>query len=274
MKYIIFTLSFILFITLLIQTISSGWNLENFEHGNTSNKMHVYLLCYNEQILLPQTIKHYRTQFPNCQITIYDNESTDNSVNISKEHGCNVVSWKSDGINENKYLDIKNNCWKDSGSEWVIVADMDEWIGANEHDLLYEEQKGSTILMTQGYNMVGESQTEDLSDLDFFNIKKAAPSEDYSKRICFQPKHVKDINYGLGAHKCDPKGTVIFSKTAYHLKHMDYLGIPFVIKKKRDRHARNKINEGKGTGIQYTDDIDTAKKQYNELFKSAVEYVP
>lgn len=270
MKYfIILFLTFVLLFSLIIQKYIKLH--ENFEG---ISKVHVYVLCFNEQILLPKTIKFYRDRFPNCKITIYDNESTDESVNIAKENGCEVITWKSDGINENKYLDIKNGCWKESDSEWVIVCDMDEWIEVNESDLNEEERKGTTILMTQGYNMIGESQKEDLSDLDFFNIKKAVPSEEYSKRICFRPKHIQDINYGLGAHKCEPKGSVIFSKKTYHIKHMDYLGLPFVIKKKRERYERNKKNEGKGTGIHYTNDVEKAKKQYTDLSNSAKEYPP
>ena len=55
--------------------------------------VNIFLLCYNEEILIRDAIKHYKKFIPNCIITIMDNKSTDNSVKIAKEEGCNIFSW-------------------------------------------------------------------------------------------------------------------------------------------------------------------------------------
>ena len=96
--------------------------------------VHIFLLCYNEEFLLPKTIHHYKTYLPNCHITIYDNESTDNSVNIAKQLGCSIVSWKTtDEIDDEKYVEIKNTCWNGlHDGAWVIVGDMDEWFNRSQ----------------------------------------------------------------------------------------------------------------------------------------------
>ena len=73
----------------------------------------IFIVCYNEGSLIKHTIQHYKNLFNNPIITIYDNESTDNSVEIAKSLGCNIISWNSNNVmNEYTLLKIRNNCWK------------------------------------------------------------------------------------------------------------------------------------------------------------------
>jgi glycosyltransferase involved in cell wall biosynthesis len=101
--------------------------------------INVFLLCFNESILLPHSIKHYKKYLPSCKITIYDNESTDNSVEIAKELGCNIMSFSSNNsLNEYIQTSIKNNYWKSIEKGWIIMADMDELLCITENDLIKE----------------------------------------------------------------------------------------------------------------------------------------
>jgi len=228
----------------------------------------VFLLCFNESVLLPHTIKHYKTQFPSCRIIIYDNESTDDSVEKATLLGCEIVSWNSDNIiDDYKYSEIKNNCWKDLEEGWMIVADMDEYLCITEKELLKEESKGTTILTIQGYEMIGESETLDLSDIDLFEISKRFPNTMESKNLCFHSEHILEMNYNNGAHKCKPVGNVQYSKKKYINKHMCYLGLPYIIDKMQKRFDRSAKMRSNNLATHYTNNVEEITERYNKLLR-------
>jgi hypothetical protein len=198
--------------------------------------INIFLLCYNESALLPHTINHYKTYLPSCKITIYDNESTDNSVEIANTLGCNVISWNSNNIIDDfKYKDIKNNCWKNVEHGWIIVADMDEFLCVTEDDLINEINLKSTILTVKGINMIGESKTLDLSDINLQMITSYFDADSENKKLCFFRNYINDMNYGLGAHGCVPTGVVKYSDKTYYNKHMSNLGLNYLISKNINR---------------------------------------
>jgi glycosyltransferase involved in cell wall biosynthesis len=226
--------------------------------------IHIFLLCYNESILLPHTIKHYKKYLPSCKITIYDNESTDNSVEIAKSLGCSVVSWNSgDKIDDFKYINIKNNCWKDITKGWIIMADMDEFLCVTEDELLEEINNGTSVLEVDGKDMIGESSTLDLSDIDlqtiqkwYENINVVTKKSNESKNLCFLREKIDEMNYTLGAHTCKPVGDVVFSSKKYLNKHMSLLGLNFFINKMIQRHSRSHDMQKVNLATHYRDDVE------------------
>ena len=236
-------------------------------------KINVFLLCHNESAILPHTIKHYKTHLPSCTITIYDNESTDNSVKIAKSFGCRVISFKSHNILDEPMLtNIRNNCWKTIKDGVIIVADMDEYICITEAELMAEINMGTTILRILGINMIGESQTIDLSDIDLQLIKKYVdedPISPESKNLCFLRESIIEMNYGVGAHYCSPQGIIKYSAKIYYNKHMSYLGVPFITNKMIKRYERSHQMRKQGLSIHYTDDVDKIYGDYtNKLSNS------
>lgn len=227
--------------------------------------INVFLLCFNESSLLPHTIKHYKKYLPSCKITIYDNESTDDSVKIAEELGCNVVSWSSNNyIDDFKYMEIKNNCWKSIEKGWIIMADMDELLCVTEDDLIKEMSLGTTILNVKGYDMIGHSETVNLSDIDLQEIQKYVDNDRESKNLCFLRENIKEMKYDLGAHGCEPEGDISYSLNYYINKHMSYLGLPFLKNKLIERHKRATEMMKYGLAIHYTQDIDEIHRRYNE----------
>lgn len=226
--------------------------------------VNIFILCYNEQVLLPKTIEHYRKYLPNCNITIYDNESTDNSVNIAQELGCNIISWNSGNkIDDYKYLEIKNNCWKKLNDSWVIMIDMDEWLCVSENDLLNEQLNGTSVLQTRGYNIVGESNSATLDDIDIHSLAKGVYKKGLSKLLCFYRPKIINMNYEPGAHVAKPIGTIKYSKKEYINKHMSLLGLPFYSKKMHDRYVRSHEMQKKGLATHYTDNNKEIKERHD-----------
>ena len=249
--------------------------------------IHIFILCYNEELILPHTLYHYRSNLPHAYITIYDNQSTDRSREIAEEWGCRVVSWNSNN-EQNEYIqqNIKNDVWKSathfteiqidprpecSGRGWKLVVDMDEWVVVSEQQLREEEEQGTTILRIKGVNVIGESQDELLADVslhDFHQWKRVVDWKPESKNLCFLAPPITQMNYTRGAHACRPEGERIqYSRKIYYNKHMENLGLPFLIRKFTQRKQRNAVMQQREINLHYTDDVS----KLTERFQSSVQ---
>ena len=209
--------------------------------------VYIFLLCYNEEVLLPHTVAHYRMHIPDCYIIIYDNMSTDNSVAIAEKLGCLVIPFKTSGMDDTAQSRIKDICWKNIKKGWVICADMDEWLCITDIDLLDEYNNGTTVITTNAYNMVGTSNTITLEDINLHKLQYGERSPVMDKRICFLPEKITSAKYTVpGGHHVTFTGDIKYSKKKYIIKHMEYLGLPFYLNKKVYRHIRMKQNNDCG----------------------------
>ena len=225
--------------------------------------INIFLLCFNESSIIPHTVKHYKKYLPSCKITIYDNESTDNSVKIAKELGCFVESWNSNNIHdEDLQINLRNTIWKNCKDGWIIMADMDEFLCVTEDELKKEILSGVTILNIEGYEMFGESETLNLSDIDLQEIKKYTSNNYESKNLCFLRESIIDMNYGPGSHTCNPDGKIVYSSNVYINKHMNFLGMPYLKNKYIERFNRNEKMRKKGWNYHYTQDINKIENLY------------
>ena len=245
-------------------------------------EVHIYLLCNNESILIGPTIDHYQKQFRSIhnKITILDNESTDNSAEIALSKGCEVRPFSTDGkFDDYKNAELKNQIWKEFSDQdqesnlWIIVADMDEWLSISDEELSYENAKGTTILTTIGYNITGNSQQTDLSDIDVHSLVQGFYWPNESKSLCFKRSEIQEMNYELGAHTCNPIGRVQYSDQTYVVKHMEVLGLPFMIAKFQSRYKRTEKKRLEGewwAGLHYTDNVHEITERYREHYDGAI----
>jgi hypothetical protein len=226
--------------------------------------LHVYLVCHNEEVLLPHTVEHYRRRVPGVTFTILDNESDDRSVAIARELGCAVQTFSTGGTLDDAVLrDLKNTVWLERTEGWVIVVDMDEWLCVTAEDLEREEQAGTTVLRTNGWNVLGESALVTLADIDLHELKSGQPHPPESKAVCFRRPQIQAMNYSYGAHRSSPRGTVRRSRKTYRLKHMAWLGAAFIVHKYARRYERGAEQRTRGLGIHYSDNAQTVLTEFN-----------
>lgn len=235
-------------------------------------KIKIFLLCYNEELILPSTLKYYKSRFPSAEIHLIDNCSTDRSCEIARENGCKIKSYETNNTHDESYLIwVRSHIWKEFVSDdWVIMCDMDEWLDMTEEQLEQEEKNGTTIIKTQGVNMVGESKEKNLSDISLFDVKKGFLDDSFSKSVCFKYPEVSGIEYWYGAHKCFPQGKINYSEKVYYLKHYNYLGEEYLVEKHRLRFERNEASRRRGLNGHYSNNKDNVVKLYRSCVEQAV----
>tara|TARA_Y100000817_G_scaffold313861_1_gene310997 strand:- start:26 stop:694 length:669 start_codon:yes stop_codon:yes gene_type:complete len=214
--------------------------------------------------------------FPTIQITILDNESTDNSAEIARNLGCTIKTIDTDNIkNIFTFHNIRNELWKTSEADWIIICDMDEYLCMNQRDLDEEEKNGATLIKTQGYNMVADSQSPTLSDITIGEINKGIKDNFYSKTICFNRNFIHSMRYGAGGHECFPVGIrVQYSKKTYPLYHFKYLGFEYLFQNYRINYNRTHDMRKNGMSLHYTNNKHKIREKMEESKKAAIPLPP
>lgn len=226
----------------------------------------IFTIAYNESVLMKFMIDHYRSKFPNCRIVVYDNMSTDGCDKIAIENGCEVIYYDTNNkISDKKYLEIKNNCWKTATTNWVAVVDMDELIDLNKEQLLMEESLNNTLIKFEGYNMVN---MEDNYDLE--NITYGTRCPPYDKSYVFNKKHISEINYEPGCHKCKPIGIAKYSNNIYKTYH--YICIHPDLQVAKYKNYANRLSD-ENKKHKWGDHYNQSEEQIRETFRLARTYV-
>ena len=184
----------------------------------------IFTISYNESVMIKFMIDHYRSRFPGCKIVVNDNCSDDDTVDIAKANGCEVITYNTNNqISDSKYLEIKNNCWKTAKTDWVLVCDMDELLDITESQLREESQAGATVIKSEGYNMI--SMTD---DLNLNSITYGTRTELHDKTYLFNKSKISHINYQPGCHICNPVGSIVPSQKSYKAFHYKFINKQFV----------------------------------------------
>jgi hypothetical protein len=238
----------------------------------------LYTICYNEEIIIPFFIEHYK-KFVN-KIVVYDNYSTDNSRKILSSYtDINIIIKDYDSqnqIRDDLYLEIKNNCWKEDNSDFVIICDMDEFIYSENLIDFFNLNSNYDAFIPYGYEMVSDV-LPDVKNLNIFSqIGYGVPFTNYSKLCIFKPNKVKEINYEAGCHYNDiiPKNLLIYNQTDLKLLHYKHLNLNYVINKHLNYKERLSINNiEQNWGVHYTWDELKITEEFTKLIKNKTKII-
>jgi glycosyltransferase involved in cell wall biosynthesis len=228
----------------------------------------IYTLTYNEEILIQFMIDHYRSRFPNCHIVIYDNSSTDRTIEIAKANNCEIITYDSGGtLNDGLHMNIKNSCWKNANTNWVLVCDLDELLDINAKELINEENLGTTKINSEGWDMIN---LEDNFDIKL--ITNGVKNHLYDKIMLFNKEYIKEINYGAGCHDCKPVGLIKNSSKIYKMFHYKYINENFVIQKYKITALRlSEVNKRNNWGYQALMPEKNMREYISKLKKQSVK---
>lgn len=163
-------------------------------------KVEVFAICYNEQFLMPFFMKHYAW----AKVNVFDNHSTDRSREIAKRMGANVRLFGNHQLDDREYLKIKNEVYKSSRADYVIVSDLDEFLYHPDilNHLRYLKANGMTMPNISGYNIY----SNDLPKNNILEINTGFEDPNFAKQIIFSPRI--DIKFRYGCHVNNATGLI------------------------------------------------------------------
>jgi len=180
----------------------------------------IHIITYNEEIMLPFTITHYRRMFGDPKFIIHDNGSTDDTLMLAKLAGCTIVPFVTDGMNDTEHRWIKSRAAMEATADWVLVLDCDECCMINTQDLIDLENRGVNAVHFSGYDIFDNQK----SPWDAAKAPRGCGSPGYSKPVLLRTNQFSEIEFGAGAHNIEkliplPGLDVHWSKDEFKLLH-------------------------------------------------------
>ena len=230
-------------------------------------RIEVFTLCWNEMAILPYAVDYWK-QFAS-HVTVYDNGSTDGSVEFLHKQGDLVEVRKFDTNNRKDntaHMVLKNMMWKEARgrADLVCVCDLDEFLIIKGDAVDKMTRSGGTICEPIWYELVSDEMptyTEgkllhELRPMAMMSrVSQRMPTQ--SKAVLFNPNKITEINYGPGSHRCDPVGDVRFYGGDIYILHVNNaLSLSYRMKRyhqQRQRLSANDVHKGYGRHYGATD---------------------
>lgn len=227
----------------------------------------IHQICYNEVQILEFCYNFYRSRFPKAKFVLEDNESNDGSVELAKSLGYEIKTFSTNNQMDDTILsEVRNNCWKNDKTDWVIVCDMDELIDVNEEILIQEQSACNTVIQTWGFQMISLEHGFNLEAIKY----GFRDGDFYDKSLIFNKRFISNMNWSVGSHKCQPEGVLVKqTEKRYPLLHYKFINEEYVVKRYMDLNSRQSAqNIEKRMSIHYNISEQEIRENFNEMKKN------
>jgi len=241
----------------------------------------VITICYNESMRILDFLTHYH-MLDVDKIIVYDNESTDNTVELCNEfnkHFANIVEVRNyatfNQIRDDIYLSIKNYEWRTTNADWNIIVDCDELLELHPSDYNKDQPYGRLRLLLKKYEELGnifpvvkgvQVVTDKFEDLQDESIKKFALDPSFNKRCIFTKELYPVYKPGCHDFVLDNPSNVNINRTdvkPLYLLHYKHIDIDYVVKRYEDFNSRlSTFNKEHNYGVQYQMSAEAIKLKF------------
>jgi len=233
-------------------------------------KFSLDIICWNEATLIKDVLEYYRKHVD--YICVHDNHSTDGSLEIARNLADDVMTFgQPNMLDDREYLKIKNA--PRGGYNLNIKCDMDEVLWHKDGLRTAMERacdKGATALTVQGWNIYSD---EKVSQFGLEAITNGFYDKSFSKPVAWNPWTLRP-NYSFGCHEWNPKGSPVWSKEVFYLRHYRCTG---GVQAMIDRHALYaarmcEYNKAKGLGVHYLRTAAQIRQEWEANIKKATPW--
>jgi glycosyltransferase involved in cell wall biosynthesis len=172
----------------------------------------ILIPCYNEELTVGQVVRDFRTQLPNADIYVFDNNSCDRTVEVARKAGARIAFEPRQG----KGYVVQSMFREVDADIYVMVDGDDTYPAAEVHKLIAPVVAGEAD-MTVGSRFTGRSESEiktlnRLGNRFFLNtinfIFKVRLSDILSGYRVFSRKFVKNIPIFGGGFETETELTI------------------------------------------------------------------
>ena len=242
-------------------------------------KIEVFTLCWNEMAILPFALDYWRRYA--SHVTVYDNGSTDGSVEWLRENAADLVSvvpFDTGGHKNNTiHMNMKNDYWKQARgrADMVVVCDMDEMLIPATGAIEKMMAEGATVCRPVWIDLVSDSAPKHKPGKLLHQLRKKGTVNPGSKAVLFNPNKIVEMNYGPGAHICNPVGEVkMYEAGDIALLHVNNaLSLDYRLSRYHAQcERRSQQDKNLGYGIHYTKTDDELREAWKQQKKQSRDY--
>lgn len=257
-------------------------------------RLDLYTLTYNEADIIPYVLQYWKAiinQGIDLHCYIYDNYSTDNSVELLSQYDwIEIRHFQSDGHNDVIHQQLKQDCWKESKgrADWCCVCDFDEilWSKNNtlKEELEYADKHNFNVIGMKWYAFAGDSLPS-YTEGTFLHQQVKRGYEQYinhtpqfkhlGKFILFNPNKVDEMLWSVGQHilfKVIPYMNLYVTSTVVTFHINKGFGEDYFVQKRQKMFKRlSQTNLRSGMGVEYGHPEEKIRQEYRQYQAQSID---